>query len=83
MALGRDVSTAVKVVAITPADGADLALACDGLIIGTGGALKIDCLDGTTTTIPGIPAGVWYIGAKRVYATGTVAANISAIYFRS
>ena len=63
--------------AITPDDVTDLAVPVRGLYVGTGGDVVIDDLVGNTVTFVGVPGGaILPIGAKRVRATGTTAANI-------
>lgn len=76
--------------AVTPADGANLAppngdanKATRALLIGGAGNLKVDMADGTTVTmaIPATATGVLLpIAVKRVYATGTTATGIVAFY---
>ena len=69
-------------VTITPDDSTDLAtVPTTGLYIGGNGDIKVDMLDGTTTTFVGIKAGVVYpFEITRVYATGTTATNIVVLY---
>ena len=65
--------------AVTPNDGADLAVAARRLYIGGAGALKIKTIDGNDLVFGAVTAGTvlpW--GALRVYATGTTATNIVA-----
>jgi hypothetical protein len=67
--------------AVTPADGADLANFSAALFVGGAGALKVDTVGGSTVTFTGVVAGtVLQIRAKRVYATGTTATNIVAMW---
>lgn len=76
-AVGRD-SPAPNVSPVTPNDGADLATRPRFLIVGTGGNLKGDFDNGTTTIV--VPAGVVPISPKRIWSTGTTAANITACW---
>jgi hypothetical protein len=49
----------------------------------TAGAVKIDDLDGTTTTIPNVLAGeTIHVGIKKIYSTanGTTAAGLTVFY---
>ena len=67
---------------ITPADGADLP---DGptiaIYVGGTGDLKVDMLGGTAVTFKAVPVGtVLNIRATRVYATGTTATLLLALY---
>lgn len=76
--------------AVTPADGANLAppngdqnKATRAILVGGAGNLKVDMADGTTVTltIPATACGVLQgIAVKRIYATGTTATGIVAFY---
>lgn len=75
--------------AVTPADGADLAptngpaRSTRAVLVGGAGTLKVDMADGTTVTItiPATACGVLlYLAVKRIYATGTSATAIVAFY---
>lgn len=76
------VAPVAHAVAVTPADGSDLAtIPTRGIYIGTTGDLKVDLAGGATVTYTGLAAGVQHaISAKRVYATGTTATAILALY---
>jgi len=65
---------------ITPDDGADLAEATRSIHIGSGGALKVTLVGGTTVTYPYIEAGRHVLGVARVFATGTTAGDLTAEY---
>lgn len=68
-------------VAVTTNDSTDLARApTRALYIGVSGDVKVDLLDGSTVTFKAAPVGVLYVAAVRVYATGTAATNILALY---
>lgn len=73
--------------AVTPADGADLTpptvalpAACRALVIGVGGTVTVDLPNGGTGVQLTLPAGLFMISVKRVYATGTAATNIVALW---
>ena len=52
-----------------------------GLYIGGAGNIKVDTAAGTTVTLNSAAAGsVLTIRVKKVYATGTTATNIVALY---
>ena len=68
-----------KIAPVTPADGADLSNVTRALIVAVGGALKVNLRDGTSVTIT-VPAGVLPISVARVWATGTTATGITAIW---
>ena len=75
-------SLAKSVYAVTPSDTVDLVQgATKGLYIGGAGNVKMDMADGTTITFTALSAGMIHpISAKRVYATGTTATLILAVY---
>jgi hypothetical protein len=52
-----------------------------GLYVGASGDVKADMWDGTTVTFTALSAGVTHpLSVKRVYATGTTATGIVALY---
>ena len=68
-------------VPITPNDSNDLSSPCAGLHVNTAGTVKFTASSGSTVTL-NLLAGVSYpYEAKRIYATGTTAAGIHALYF--
>lgn len=69
-------------VAVTPADGSDLArLPTRSLYIGVTGDVKVDMMNGDLgITFKAVPVGVIPVRVTRVYATGTTATNILALY---
>ncbi len=68
-------------VAVTPADGADLATVARGLYIGVAGDVKVDMAGSGTVTFVAVPAGsVLPFCVKRVYSTGTSATNLVALW---
>lgn len=73
-------ATAAKVV--TPSDGVDLADGpTKGIWVGGAGAIKVDMMDGDTVTFSAVPVGtILPIRAKRIYATGTAATLMLALY---
>ena len=75
-------SKATEAVTITPDDSTDLIeIPTTGLYVGGNGDIKVDMLDGTTTTFVGLKAGVVYpFKITRIYATGTTATDIVVIY---
>lgn len=71
-------SGAIDLIAITPADGADLTYVCRLLYIGVGGDVSVITTSGTTVVHKNAPTG-GYIGpfsVARVLATGTTATNL-------
>lgn len=66
---------------VTPSDSEDLSDIASALWIGSTGALKVDLEgEGTEITFAAVPAGLFRSRVKRVYATGTSAGNIVALY---
>lgn len=64
-------------VAITPNDGADLANNTRGIYLGSTGNLAVTMAGGEQITFVGLASGIIHpIRAKRIWATGTTAANI-------
>lgn len=69
--------------AVVPADGADLTQTTRGLYIGVSGNVRLTLAgdaDGTFVTFLAVPVGVLPVCAKRVWATGTGATNILALW---
>ena len=66
-------------VAVTPNDGADLAVISRALYIGGGGDLRVTLKAGTApVTFTAMAAGWHPIRARRVHAAGTTATDIVA-----
>ena len=66
---------------VTPSDSADLAKPTRGLYIGGAGNVKLDTEGGTAVTFNGLTAGsILPVRTTRVYATGTTATDIIAMY---
>ena len=65
--------------AVTPNDSTDLPLAARFLIIGVAGNVKITTIDGSVLTLAA-PAGIFPVTAVRVWATGTTATGITAMW---
>lgn len=79
----NDIAPFVGAVAVTPNDGADIPApgVTRGIYIGGAGNLKADMADGSTVTFVGLLVGWTYeFRCKRIYATGTTATNIIALY---
>lgn len=66
--------------AVTPSDTANLTPVAWALLIGTGGTLKVDTLGGQTGVALTAPAGLFPLMVTRVYATGTAATGIVALW---
>lgn len=75
-------SNASDAVAVTPNDAADLAkVPTKGLYIGVTGDVKITLSSGNVVTFTALASGTIHpIAVKRVWATGTTATNILAVY---
>ncbi len=68
--------------AVTPDDGADLAVVTRGLYVGTGGDLSVILKgDSAAVSFVGVPSGaVLPLRVARVRASGTTAADIVGLY---
>lgn len=73
---------AAECLAITPNDFVPLLQgACRGIYVGVSGAIKVDDCYDNPVTLTGCTAGsILPIRAKKVYATGTAATNLIALY---
>jgi hypothetical protein len=68
-------------VAVTPDNSNDLTNTTRGIYVGGAGNIKVDMADGTTVTFTAIAIGIVHpLRVKRVYATGTTATTILALY---
>lgn len=69
-------------VSVTPNDGADLAtVPTNGLYLGASGDVKLTLQDGSVVTFTALSGGMVHpIAAKRIWATGTTATSILAVY---
>ena len=66
---------------VTPHDVNDLSQPCMALWVGGDGNIKLNTVDGSTITLKGVTAGtILHIQATKVYATGTTATDIVALY---
>lgn len=71
---------ATGIAEITPSDTEDLAQVSRGLIIGGAGEVRVRMLDGSEGTVT-LAAGVGIpLRVVRVFATGTTASGIVALY---
>ncbi len=66
--------------AVTPDDAADLAVASRGLNVGAAGAVRVTTVDGSDLTLELAAGGIVPIRVTRVWATGTTAGAIVALY---
>lgn len=75
-------SPALNAAAITPNDGADLTEATRAIYVGVSGNLYVDMVGvGTNVAFSGVVAGtVLPLRVTRVYATGTTASGLVALY---
>ena len=73
-------SPATRLLEITPDDATDLSFVSRALNVGTSGAVRITTRDGDTATVM-VSAGIPFpVRALRVWATGTTATNIVAMF---
>lgn len=73
-------SPAAYAASVTPNDSTDLAASSRALYIGTSGDVKVTTVGGNDVTFANVPVGVLPIRVKRVWATGTSATGIIAIW---
>ncbi len=74
-------SPADEAASVTPHDTNDLSKTTRAIYVGSGGDLKVDMAKSGTVTFVGVPTGtVLPIRAERVYATGTTATSIVALW---
>jgi len=81
--LGPDTSLqAGAAIAVSPSDSTDLTYTANALYIGTSGNVRVTLRDDTNpVTFTAVPAGtIIPIYVARVYATGTTASNILALF---
>jgi hypothetical protein len=77
----KNTSPGVDAVAVTPSDVADLAVVpARFLLISVAGAIKVTMVSGNQVTIPNVPVGQLNLQVTRVWATGTAATGITAVY---
>jgi len=75
------ITQAQEAVDVTPNNSTDLAKVPASLYVGSTGDVKVDMLNGGTVTFVNVPDGTFLpILVTRVYATGTDATNIIALY---
>lgn len=77
---GSNPNTAIDAAAINPSDATELTVPCRAVYVGESGDLKIKTLGGNEICFPGVPAGIFPIGARQVFLTGTTATNLIALY---
>lgn len=65
---------------IVPNDSTDLTTDARALYIGTGGDIRVTTSGGNTVTFRNVPVGVLPVRIRRVFALGTTAADIVAVW---
>lgn len=74
-------SPAMGASAITPSDSVDLVKSARGVYVGATGDLKVTLFGGSAATFVGLAAGMIHpIACTRIWATGTTATSIVALY---
>jgi hypothetical protein len=68
-------------VAVTPSDVAlnELPNVTRALMVGVGGTLSVKLMDNTTVALT-VPTGLLELRVRQVFATGTAATNITALW---
>lgn len=69
-----------NLIAVTPDDAADLPSASRGLNVAQGGMVRVTTVGGTTGTLMIEAGGVFPLRATRIWATGTTATGIVAMF---
>lgn len=69
-----------SVAEVTPDDESDLAAITLAINVATPGSVKITAQDGTVARISISPGAPFPIRARRIWATGTTATGITALY---
>ena len=75
----NDDRPAVNVAAVTPHDTNTIET-CRALYIGVSGDVKVTAKDGGTATFLSVPIGILPVMTNQVFATGTTATDIIALY---
>lgn len=79
--LTTDDGPVANAAAVTTNDTTDLSASTRALYVGGAGNVKVDLVGSGTVTFSGVPAGSYlHIKVKRVWATGTTATNILALW---
>ncbi len=66
---------------VSPSDSVDLPSCARGVYVGTAGDMKVTLYNGDVVTFVGLVGGIIHpICAGRVWATGTTASNLIAVY---
>lgn len=71
---------AVAAAAVTPSDANDLTNVTRALWVGTAGSVQVTMRAGQTVTFSNMNVGWHPIRVRRVWATGTTATNIVAVW---
>lgn len=66
--------------AVTPSDSTDLAIFARSLWVDVTGNIKITTPGGSTETFNNVPVGIFPMRVARVWATGTTATGIKAVW---
>jgi len=73
-------SPAKGILEVTPSDGTDLTISSRALAVAEEGTVKVTMVNGTVGTITIVPGAPFAVRATRVWATGTSATGIVALY---
>lgn len=66
--------------AVVTSDTVDLPNTPRGIYVGTTGDIKVTMVGGQTVTFKSVPVGMLWIRAQRVFASGTTATNLVAVW---
>ncbi|MEM7059828.1 MAG: hypothetical protein AAF557_19755 [Pseudomonadota bacterium] len=65
---------------VTPSDSTDLTTHARALFVGTGGDIRVMTSGGDTVVFRNVPAGILPVRIRRVFAVGTTAADMVAVW---
>ena len=73
-------SPAYQAADVTPSDVTDLTTDARALYVGTSGDVRVTTSGGDTVTFRNVPVGVLPVRIRRVYAVGTTATDMVAVW---
>ena len=75
----RPTDPAIRVLEITPDDGADLAEIVSAINVATPGVVRVTTEDGTTSDVMVHPGDAFPLRVRRVWQTGTTATGLRGL----
>jgi len=65
---------------VVPNDATDLPVCSRALYVGAAGDIRLTTVNNSTVTLRNLPAGILPMRVRRVFATGTTATDIVAVW---